>query len=725
MLECQGFREGDDVLDADRRIHRGAILVLSAAVLAGFGPGVFGDFLWDDDALIVHNRYVRDWSDLPRAFQRDFWDASGVGDPANPTYGRLYRPVVKVAYLLQFQAFGASPPGWHLVSLGLHLACTLLAYGWLRRRLRDDRGDPDDARPTLAAGLAALLLALHPTRVESVAWVSGATDLWMALFVLLGLRAWDRARGLPGATIAGACFVLGALAKEAAVVVPFVLVADAALRGGRPRPWGRLGVVAGMMAAFLAARLAWIPLPGGGLAPQGPTDAVARVLASLGHFLASTLWPWSPSTQVGRQVALADGGFAQAPWAVALGGLALVGGAVLAWVATRRRGAAPWLADLLWFVGPLVPVLNLFPMGTYTLVSERFLYLPLLGAAAVAARGLAAAGGAPPAVRAGSIAVAGALAVAFLAVVVPHLGHYRDDDALWSHERRLDPDNLVVAQQAATMALRARRFDDAFDILQAARVSALEQRDPARAAAFALGLGTVLIERTPDADAATLVAVRDFLDGFERTGRLELHTGGVDLSFGVPDRVRARLVADPQRFLGPRAAAWARTAPAAQAESRARDWVAQAPHDVAGHVLLGLLLARQGRFEEAAAALDAADRRFPGAPDVALARRRLDTARQLAAAPVAGDGERALRDVRVALALGSPAAARQVLRTLDPGLAAPEAVLVAVQVEVADRRFDAARDLLREAGHRDPDRAGLWQAALDRVAEAEAREARR
>ncbi len=710
---------------ADGRVHRAALLVLSAAVLAGFGPGVFGDFLWDDQSLIVHNRYVRDWTDLPRAFSRDFWDASGVGDPVNPTYGRLYRPIVKVAYVLQFQAFGARPLGWHLVSLGLHLACSLLAYSWLRARLRADAPGLAPGRAEGVAALAGLLFVLHPTRVESVTWVSGSTDLWMALAVLGGLRLWDRRAGIPGAVAAGLCFVVAALAKEAAVVVPFLLIVDEALRGRRPRVRGRGSIVAGMMLAFLGVRLALLPPPIPAGASAGVLDAATRVLASAGHFLASTFWPWQPSTQVGRQIAAVGGGFEQATGAVALGLAALALGVVLSVAAWRRPGLRGWLGDALWFVGPLVPVMNLFPMGTYTLVSERFLYLPILGVAALAGRSLAAAQARPRPIAIAATACGGALVAALLVVTVPHLAHFQDDASLWEYEQRLDPENLVVVQQSATMALRQRRHSDAIAILEAGRLAALSQRDATRAAAFALGQGVALMEGTSDADLPTLLAVRAFLDGFERSGRLALEAGPVSLSFTVPERVHANLAADPTRFLGPRAAAWARTAPPAQAESFARELVALAPHDAGGHVLLSLLLARQGRFQEADAVIAQAAHRFPGDRDVMLAARRLNTAAALAATPAPQPAERVLRDARVQLALGSPAAARRELAAMEDVKRSPEFVLVAVQVEVADRRFETAIELLEQAARQEPEHAELWRTARERVAEAAARESGR
>lgn len=698
--------------------------MLAAAVLAGFGPGVFGDFLWDDDTLIVHNRYVRDWSYLPRAFTHDFWDASGVGDTANPTYGRLYRPLVKVAYLVQFQVFGAAPLGWHLVSLNLHMACVLLAFGWLRDRLRADRPEIDPVRADLSAAAGALVFALHPTRVESVAWVSGSTDLWMALFVLAGLRVWDRSRGIAGALAAGACFVLGALAKEAAVVVPFVLAADVLLRGRRPATRTRLAPILGVMLAFVVLRFALLPPPVGDVAQGGAGNVVSRVLASLGHFAASTLWPWTPSTQVGRQVVASDGVFAQAGWAVVLGAAVLVGFAVLAAVGARRRAVRSWIGDGAWFAGPLLPVLNLFPMATYTLVSERFLYLPMLGAAALAARGVLAGLGGSRRVSTATLAATAGLLLGFLAVTVPHLARFQDEAALWAYEHRRDPRNLVVLQQSATLALRERRYDEALALLESGWREALAQRDLGRAASLALGLGTTLMDRAPDADASTLQAVRDFLDRFEETGRLELRAGGIDVSFAVPGRVQARLVGDPQRFLGPRAAAWARTAPPEQAEPFARDLVERSPHDPSGYVLLALLLARQGRFEPAEDVLRAADLRFPGDPDVALTTRRIQVARDLSRSPAADDRQRLLRDVRLQLALGSPAAARRLLAAVPEEALAPERVLAAVQVEVADRRFQAARNLVDEALHRDPEHRDLWRFVLEQV-DAAAREVRR
>lgn len=205
-----------------------ALLLLATALV--FLPALGGDFVWDDTLLIGTNSYIRDLSRLGEALTHDFWHnpqslETGVGLPR-----RYYRPVVTLAYALQFRVFGEHPAGYHLVNLALHLGCVVLAFGWLRRRL-GTRGDEGDHRlAALAWVMGAALFAVHPSRPESVAWISGSTDLWLGLFALLGLRAWDRHPRLGGAVLAGLCFFFATLSKETAVVLPALLLVDIVLQ---------------------------------------------------------------------------------------------------------------------------------------------------------------------------------------------------------------------------------------------------------------------------------------------------------------------------------------------------------------------------------------------------------------------------------------------------------------------------------------------------------------
>lgn len=194
--------------------------LLVAATLLVFGLGLPGQWVWDDHGLIVSNAYLRDLSHLPALLRADFWHISAASETGESLSRMYWRPVVTLAYALQFHAFGTSPLGYHAVNLALHLACTLLTFGLLRRRVGDG-----EARGEVAALLGALVFAVHPSRPESVTWVSGSTDLWMTLLALLGNRVFDGPRDRRGLGT-GALLGLAILSKEAAVVVPALLTLE-------------------------------------------------------------------------------------------------------------------------------------------------------------------------------------------------------------------------------------------------------------------------------------------------------------------------------------------------------------------------------------------------------------------------------------------------------------------------------------------------------------------
>ena len=144
------------------------------------------------------------------------WPTTHAGETAHT----FFRPAVILSYAADMAIWGPWPPGFRLTNLLLHILCTLLVY-----RMARSEGLGDAA--ALAAGA---LFAAHPAHVESVAWISGRTDLLCAAFML---GAWLHYRR--GRTAASLClFGLALLSKEMAITLPLlVFLADMmALAGG-------------------------------------------------------------------------------------------------------------------------------------------------------------------------------------------------------------------------------------------------------------------------------------------------------------------------------------------------------------------------------------------------------------------------------------------------------------------------------------------------------------
>ena len=687
-------------------------LALAAVV---FGGGLAGDFVWDDTALIRDNTLAHSLSHLGSALTDDFWQTS---DPGTSARAGFYRPVVKVAFLLQYVAFGGGPVGFKVVSLALHLACVLLGYRWLLQRLPPDPAASEGT--ALAAAVGALLFAVHPSRAESVSWICGSTDLWMTLWLLLGLWAWDRWRKGPWGVLAGgAALCLATLSKEAAALAPLLLLVDALLLPQTPSARrrgvaGALGVGA-MIAGALMARAALVPVRYSAIFSQGVLDLIERVLATWGLFLERVFFPSFPSVEVGALGLTAAGEpLYPARWMAigAAGALLLLLAAVLAW---RRVAARPYLADVAWFVLPLLPTLNVVPLKYKMLASERFLYWPLLGLCALLARVAAPALARPGRGRVAWLLGAAGVGLLFGGLSAWHVTHFDSDRGLWAYEHQRHPREPYAADMLARSLWDADAPGEALPV--AAEALRLSSSDDERAKVAALWV-YIRQDTVTDGELDELNNLRRFLDDLADADdpRLSLTVERRPLVFSPGEAARGS-IRRGRSFATTRAILHARTLDLAGAEAQFRALTVAEPGRVAGWVNLARVLALQERLPEAEAVLAAAERELPLDPTLKrFARGVAAFASALAAAST--EPARVLARGKGLLSLGAP---RQALSALRPILEAPavppsvDAVEVAIEASLALGESDQAARILGDARARGPGEAPAWEALRRRL----------
>lgn len=676
---------------------RAIVLVLAAAVVV-FGGSLGNGFVWDDAVLIFGDH--RSFTEL---LTTGFWAGATKLDAVQD----FFRPVVSSAFWLQRALWGDAAFGFHAVSILLHAACSLLAHRWLLRRLGADA--------QLPALLAALLFVAHPSRVETVAWVSGSTDLWLAFWLLVGFEVLG-ARTRAATALAAVCWFLAALSKETGLLVPVLVAADATLlrASGTRRDFRLVGVASAIAAAAFLLRSLVVPAPA--LSSFASADAAQRVLASLGLYARSIVWPWQPTVTLGMPDPAQESAWLFPGWAIAVGAVTCSAFLALAIAARRSEKLRPVVADALWCAVPLLPVLNLLPLGYQTFVAERFLYLPLLGICALLGRALAALQRAntSSAYRIAGVAL-GLLVGASAVVSAHHTGRFFDDIELWRYEKAQHPDDARVAKWLAEAYRAAGRTAEAKGEVIAALDLAPAAWSVLRAE-LAVEWGVLEATSGPDAEQERLRAVRDLLDTLAAppSERVQVRLGMRSFDLQIDEGARSRLASyEPLR--DHRCLAHLRTLDFETAEQLASAAAEQtrAPAYALNHALV--MVAAQ-KWTDAAASLQSALRTFPGDPQLARFADKLAGLQQSLARATPADSV-ALRAAFLVDAGAREAARRLVAAALADAPADARLVEAATDVDLADGMPALARARLEELLRVAP--SERWSALVSRVAEYE------
>lgn len=203
-----------------RLLRLGIPLVIAALTFAAFLPVLRNGFVsWDDDKNFVENPHFRG---LGLEQLHWMWTTFHMGH---------YVPLSWMTLGADYSLWGMNPAGYHLTSLLLHAANAVVVFLLARRLLavnsREATSDAD-VPVALAAGFAALVFALHPLRVESVAWATERRDVLSGLFFFLSILIYVKSRELPGRArgywVAVALFVCALLSKATSMSLPAVLL---------------------------------------------------------------------------------------------------------------------------------------------------------------------------------------------------------------------------------------------------------------------------------------------------------------------------------------------------------------------------------------------------------------------------------------------------------------------------------------------------------------------
>ena len=416
---------------------RAALIILLTVV--AYLPTLRAGFVFDDYQYITDNRIVKASDGLYRS-----WFTTEPLD---------YYPLTSSLWWLEWRLWGNNATGYHAVNVLLHAANAVLVWMILRRL------------KIPGAWLAALVFAVHPVNVATVAWISEQKNtlsmLFFAMAILLYLRFDERGRwGWYGLSLAA--FLSALLSKTAVVMLPIVLLGCVWWTRTRLRGKDLLRTVA-FFVLSLAFGLVTIwfqhyrALEGRTAGPVGFASRLAMAGWVPWFYLSKALLPLNLTVVYPKWEIDVSRWFAYVP------GMILAGGFVLFWW-KRKSWGRPWLFGLGYFVVMLFPVMGFFDQGFFhhSLVADHWQYCPIVGVIA-----LACAAGERVFRRLGERrrswrAMAGAAVVLVLGSATWSRSRvYANDETLWRDNVVKTPDAWLPHFNLALALQQAGRNEDA------------------------------------------------------------------------------------------------------------------------------------------------------------------------------------------------------------------------------------------------------------------------
>ena len=425
-------------------------LCLVLAVWIVFSPTLGYDFVnYDDTAYVSENPVVQ--AGLTWAGIR--WGL---------TYGNIghWHPLTWFSHMLDCQLYGLHAGGHHFTNLVLHGAAAVLLFLALRRMTGF----------LWRSAFVAAVFAIHPLRVESVAWVAERKDVLSAFFFILTLGAYVRyVRSPPSMFRYGVVmlfFALGLLSKNMLVTAPFVLLLLDYW------PLGRFSsFTPQLLLRLMAEKIPLLVLTVGScavtlLVPEKLTaDKLPLGLRMENAVVSYVTYLWQMVYPSGLACYYPNPVNYLPFWQVA-GALALL--LVISWAVWAVRKTHPCLVvGWFWYLGMMIPVIGIVQISNYA-HADRYTYLPQIGLYLIIAWAAAdlVAGWRYGRFLLGSLAAA--VIVALMLCAHTQVSYWENSTTLWEHALAVSG-NTDVAHNNLGMALfREGKYDEAMGQYQQA-----------------------------------------------------------------------------------------------------------------------------------------------------------------------------------------------------------------------------------------------------------------
>ena len=342
-----------------------ALLIFLASMIA-YLPAMGGGFIWDDNDYVTENPTLRDVAGL-----REIW--------LDPSATPQYYPLVHSSFWIEYQLWGLNPTGYHVVNVLIHILNALLLWRVLTRF------------SVPVAWFAALVFAIHPVHVESVAWITERKNVLSGFFYLSAVLCFlnfddftklhvQEARRRYGWYVAAhVCFIAALFSKTVASTLPAALLVMIWWKRGKITlrnivallPMFAIGVFMGLFTVRLEKEQV------GAQGIDWELSLIERLLIAgraIWFYAGKLVWPFEliftyPRWNIDHNQAW--------QYVFPAGVLAVLVGL---WMTRNRIGRGP-LAAVCFFCGTLFPALGFFdvyPM-IFSFVADHFQYMASIG----------------------------------------------------------------------------------------------------------------------------------------------------------------------------------------------------------------------------------------------------------------------------------------------------------------------------------------------------------
>jgi tetratricopeptide (TPR) repeat protein len=431
-------------------------LGLVAVTWAVFGQTLAHDFVNFDDHVYVYENPL-----VVRGLSTE-----GIIGAFTHTHARNWHPLTTVSHMLDCQLYGLNAGGHHLTNVILHTISVLLLFLVLKPM----------TGALWQSAFVAVLFAIHPLHVESVAWIAERKDVLSAVFFMLTLAAYARyAQALSPARylLVALLFACGLMSKPMLVTLPFVLLLLdywplGRIRGQKSEVVSRLRrLVTEKIPLFALSALSCIATLL--MQRQGPSaiDQLPFLWRLNNTFVSYVTYIWQMLLPV-RLAVFYPHPNSRLPLVEVTVAIAFL--VAVSLLAIYLRRTKPYLVTgWFWYLGMLVPVIGLVQVGEQA-HADRYTYLPQIGLYIMTAWTV---GDlllkSTPRVHHALVGVAAALAIVSLGGrAFGQASYWKNSEMLWNHTLTVTGENDVAHNNLGFLFLRRGELDKAISEFQAA-----------------------------------------------------------------------------------------------------------------------------------------------------------------------------------------------------------------------------------------------------------------